>query len=603
MKKLIAIFGVLILSMMTSYGYRLVDYDTFDQYTPWALGGNFTTFITEGAGKWNCSDTVAYPTCSRDGTVYGSGGYANWNIGQDFGGNQYMTMISIDGVCGGSPEYKNLGLAWYHTNSSLFSAFSENQSYVLRYAMKMVYAQNATGCGGTMNSLFARLEDPKTLIMGASTQLYQGLGGQSLCSPFSEDCFQRLRTWYNTGTYMQPVTSNCTVNDGNWHVVKTIYKVDTSRILYNWTTYIDGIQCESRSPMSSMGAATVPMFPSPIKFHTQGLFSWAIDNVSLFESNISEGFDGEAALPLYTPPYTTCDTYDPPIYLQESFNGYLSDCGWFTTHNLFNAGQLSITAAQTPYVQSKSFSDITRDMSQYATLKFDLNIVSVANGSYSDIRMYDYNFKNFWLFYIGGTPLTIYTTKAGVATTVTTINSSTTYTYMVVVNLQGQTYDAYLNGVKIASNYQFSDASADIQDIYAFKFASLSSQLTLDNILIYTSDVNGNQLTPGSVTPGIINNGTQWCGLFYKSTPTCTLDSDCATGDCMPNNRCNSFNMKYCDQHGMVRGNKCISGAMASCAFSSTAAVVFDNFLYVLIGLLALLAITYFTIMLRRRGQ
>lgn len=638
---------ITLLCIAPAFAYRLIDSETFETYTNWAQGGTTTSFFAESADKWNCTDSAYYLTAcvnpfGGDDYALALGQLGGFNIGVD-GNNNYMLTYALNGDCmdgDSNPDYIKVQLDWLHTNGSNLSQFTGGSRHIMQYKLKVL--NTATGmnaCGSTGLSYYGGIFTLNVLSFNGSNEYIGSRMGNLICSaPNSTDvCFNSLKTLYSSGTSrMLPSTGTaCIVDDGNWHDVKVIIKVNSTYHLTNWTTYIDDIACESRAPNSAKSATTkiFATASTPFRVEATGNYSIYVDDLALFEANESDNFtgialdypecddgidnDGDGFIDYGGDPSctnvvddteapfdyssTTCDSYTPPTYLKESFNTYLNGCGWFTTHNILPVnGALNVSSSQTPYVQSKALSaDLTSSMSRYATLKYDLRVASVATDNFIDIRLYDVDYVNFWIFYLGGSPLTIYTTKAGVDTVVTTISYNTTYTFKVIVDLQTRTYDAYLNSSQIANDYQFMDSYAAIDDLYFFKLASTESSFQLDNILIYSSDSTGAILSSSNPITQV-DNGTQMCGLFYKTTSSCSVDSDCATNDCLPTGRCNRFDMGYCDEKGMVRGNKCILGAVVGCAAKNTTDIILDNLLYVLAFAIILIAVAYLIIVTRR---
>jgi hypothetical protein len=594
MKKLILLTAILLICISGVNG-ALVGSEDFQNYTAQPVGVtntfNNSLFLTESGNRWHCANPTYTPYCAQPiNSAVAIGALGNFTV-FSYLGNQWMRLWAVGGD---ATNYYTTDIYWNYTALPHEDVIA-NTVWTKQFRIRLVYDNWGSLTGTAMRAGYGGEESTfgGSLCGGASCYVEMKMGQIYTAT---EANYTSLRGFYLTSTSEMRPPTGFDMSDTNWHYITEYYHINSTCDYTYVEQYIDGVLFENIT-INHNYACGDTWAPNLMEFKANKVFSYDIDDLAIYD-------DQE---PLFmastneTAP-SGCDECSPPCYLKESFNGYLSDCEWFTTHSIYNNGQLSLLQAQSPYVQSKAFGPITEGMSQYITLKFDLNINTIETDNFVDIRLYDQDYKNFWIFYIGGSPTTVYTTKAGVSTAVTTINYSQTYSYKIVVDLSTQTYDAYINNVLVADNFQFSDALQPIDSVYFFKFASLSSQLQLDNIYIYTSDGTGNALTPSTTIP-TVNNATKMCGLFLKTTPSCTADSECVSGDCMPNGRCNSFDMTYCDEHGLVRGNKCIAGAIASCTFSSISSVAFDNFEYVLIGLLILVAVTYFSIMLRRRGQ
>jgi hypothetical protein len=634
-KKMLVILGLVMFCMAQAYAYTLIDSETFETYTNWAQGSNPSSFLSESTDVWLCTSTYTTNGCAKC-AVGGCTGTGNFSI-QNTGINNWMSIYSL-GIDYITPKYYEVSLDWNSENSTNFSYQNTSTDFIFKYDVRLVSADTTVGGGGnTYRSHFAM--DYARSIGGINDKLTIGLGGTNLA--INDSNFQRIHS-YGVNPYAAnwatPATpaSACDISDGDWHTIVARYRTNATYALLNWTLFVDGNSCYTLSgvPLRQY-LATESFFTNNLRVYVRGGFWTNIDNISTWASEASEDFLGaelstfqcdddsdndgdgftdygsdprcDSVVDDSEAPYdyvsTLCDEISPPIYLKESFNGYIAGCNWFTTHNILpTSGQLVVTSSSSPYVQSKPLSaDVTATMSRYFTLKFDLNVNNIATDNFLDIRLYDVDYTNFWIFYMGGTTLTIYTTNDGVNTNVTSILYNTSYTYKIIVDLQSKTYDAYLNSTFVADNFKFIDNFAAIDDVYFFKFAALQSDFTLDNIIIYTSDVTGAMLSPSTTTTQV-SNVTMMCGLFYKVTPNCTQDSDCATSDCLPNGRCNSFNMGYCDEKGYVRGNKCITGAIAGCAAKNITDIILDNLLYVLAFVIVLIIIAYLIIITRRRG-
>jgi hypothetical protein len=916
--------------MISSYAYRLVGYENFEEYTSWADGGNETIFLAEAAGDWQCN-TYAPPTCI--GNSGGGAGIAGYNIGNDSGTNQYMAIYALGGTCTGTPAYFRVWLNWNHELPSLFSSFTEDQTYTIKFMYHMTSAQSISTCSATYKYLWhTQSFRETTTVMGINTILDYAQGGVTSCTPDNDECRQKLRTWYySTLSTYRPANATCDVNDGNWHEIKGVYNVQNgTNMLMNWSVYVDNVICEYEEPSTGLGGT---VFMTNVSgFRVQGGYSFWIDNLSIWEANISEHFTGNISnatpecndgidndndsftdypadpscsslldttespydftecsdaidndgdgfidylgdpsctsiwdttetpfdytqcnngidddldgkidladpccfslatttescssdssmqndttclsdyqcvlhtefpysesftlhgwsgttshlnvysmfasevdyvllfnntinstsyaafnvskvitnpniydileanwglyfildgnvsgsysffINLYDSEYravltlrynvqsidannfevsidykmqngsyeniwattysntatnymlttvslnqatkemslsfdpdvltwatgtfnyteadaakvnsfniendnfnsykiftaldnlylvgglpsvmTICDSYSLPVYLQESFNGYLDECGWVTTSRIYNYGQLILHSTSPTFVMTKTFGEVTDAQTRYVTATFDLNIQSTPADKYIDLRFYDHDYSNFFIIYAGATPLTLYKYEKGAGVAIQTLNLSQWYHFKIVFDMLDDRYDIYIDNVLINDNGQFTNELFNLQNIYVIKFTNIGSDVSLDNILIYSSDGNGNTMMPNTEIHPAISNTTMWCGLLSKTSPACNSDSDCTTGMCMRDKKCSTFDYTYCDENGYVRGNKCIFAGAASCFFENTSNLLFDNFLYTLVGALLLIVIVYLAIMLRRR--
>lgn len=599
MKQLFVIAIVLLL-IPFAYSYRLIDSETFASYTAWAYGGTAEDFITDSAGKWNCSDSAYYPDCADPfgGDDYASnvGGY---NIGVE-GTNQYLLMYSLGGDCldgDGFVDYWDVGLQWRHANSSNLSTFGGASRHIIQYKMKVIqgtiYNMSACGSAGQKYHSIFKL----ATVVNSTSLAWTGLGGTSLCSPYSDSCFNGFRS-QSLGSIMIPPNDYCDVSDGNWHDVKVIYYVNSSYYLTRWETYIDDNLCTNYSTSASKGATGQFFFYSPpanSRISTTGTFSVYYDNIALYEANESEGFTGLALSDTFS---TTCDAATNPYYLKESFNGYLSVCNWTTSFDYFTIDKLTVPSSNAYYYAENNFQIATDIASNYAVIKFDLNLVDTS-GSNWDMRLYDNTGMNFINLFSQSNNL--YYNENGLGK-VFASGVSGVDTYALIIDFVNDRYDLYENGGKVITGARYVSAMYNLHNMNTIKFQSTRIGFTLDNVQIYASDATGNPITgdTGVIFP-TANNETMMCGLVYRhSGAACSFDSQCPSGDCLPNGKCSQFKSGYCDETGQVRGGYCYLGAVAKCTLSTTAGIMLDNFLYVLVIIVFLIIFLYIKLAMRK---
>ena len=600
MKKLFVI-AMLLMLVPFAYSYRLIDSETFASYTAWAYGGNTTDFIRDSGGKWNCSNSAYYPDCADP---FGGDDYApsvgGYNIGVE-GTNQYLSMYSLGGDCldgDGQVDFWDVGLTWRHANSSNLSTFGGASRHILQYRMKVIQGTiyNMSACGSAGQKYYS-LFKLATTINGTAIA-WTGLGGTSLCSPYSDSCFNGYRS-QSSSSVMIPPKDYCNVSDGNWHDVKEIYYVNASYYLTRWETYIDDNFCKNYSTSVNKGATNQFFFYSPAansKIQVRGTFSVYYDNIALYEANESENFMG---LPLSDTFSTTCDTVTLPYYLQETFNGYLNVCNWTTSFDYFTIDKLSVPSSNSYYYTEKQFPVLTDVAANYVTVKFDLNLVDTS-GSNWDMRLYDSTGANVINLFSQSTNL--YYNENGIGK-VFASSVSGANTYAIIIDFVNDRYDLYVNGAKVISSARYVSSMYNLHNLNAIKFASTHVGFTLDNVQIYSSDIIGNPIVgdTGIVINTNLDNSTMFCGLIYKhSGAACSVDSQCPSGLCLPNGKCSQFKAGYCDETGQVRGNSCYLNAVSKCALSSTANWMLDHFLYVLVIVVFLIAYLYFKLANRR---
>jgi hypothetical protein len=300
---------------------------------------------------------------------------------------------------------------------------------------------------------------------------------------------------------------------------------------------------------------------------------------------------------------TTCDTWTLPYYLKESFNGYPSQCGWTTSDNsVYFVSNMALQETTPRYYIQKQFDTVTSEATRYTVVQWDMNVQNITGYGSFTARLYDTTGYNFLATYLLDASTMLMYDGGGTSLDVHNITLDTTITYKIIVDSQGDVFDVYANGTKVLTGAGFRSDFYNLESFNTIKFDVAYFGMTIDNVAIYASDSGGNSLLPSDSINPVASNTTQMCGLFLKTNSKCIADSDCVSGDCLPNGRCNQFDMTYCDEKGYVRGNKCILGGIASCVASNTADVLLDNILYVLVFIVLLIALVYFSVMLRRRG-
>jgi len=327
----------------------------------------------------------------------------------------------------------------------------------------------------------------------------------------------------------------------------------------------------------------------------QGNFSstkWEVvmDDVSIFGSFLGQ--------------VTTCDTWDLPYYLVESFNGYLSECGWLTSNVIYNDGELRVTDDISYYFTQKNTDLAEEANTDFVTMTFDLNVETISVvGSTITFRLYDDDGFNFMTAYFRDTGDFLFYNDDGTGRVAGNVTLNTTIPYKFVIDLADDEWDIYLNNSLVVTESDFTDAFVNIHNVQTVKITSNDATFELDNLKIFSSDSTGSPLLPDEdLEPGIVDDEFKFCGHFWTDPVVCSVDADCITGKCGVNNKCSGFDYTYCDENEMTRGNKCVMSAMAFCFLGSTGDLILDNFFLFLILLLILMGVTYLVIMLRRKG-
>lgn len=291
---------------------------------------------------------------------------------------------------------------------------------------------------------------------------------------------------------------------------------------------------------------------------------------------------------------TTCTTWSNPYILKEDFNGLINICNWAVTENVCYSGKLTRDTADDYYTIYKNTDLISDTISRYVTISFDLKPTEIqANGKVS-ISIFDSDDYSFLRFFVGELGKYYNFADGNMELIFGNTSTSETITTQIHIDLTNDDYDVWYDGSVVSSSNSFYDDFVNIENINAIRISSQNAEYELSNLEIFTSDQNNDPIIldiDSPITP--IDEDTKFCGLFYKETPECTEDSDCETDYCLPNGRCNSFDMTYCDENQHQRGNYCVIAGLTSCTLESSANLILDNFLLFLVFLVLLVVTVY----------
>ena len=162
-------------------------------------------------------------------------------------------------------------------------------------------------------------------------------------------------------------------------------------------------------------------------------------------------------------------------------------------------------------------------------------------------------------------------------------------------------------------DYKYSDASGKVifyprednihltVDADGFGFFSSELSVPLGSIIyrdvVLTSDVfiGSNILSGVGAITGCQDYISNVIFCDYDGV-NCTQDVECLSGLCSFNGHCSNFNWVLCDEQGIARGNRCIFKNVASGVLRGVGDWILDNFFYVLIIVLLLMAILIFAL-------
>jgi len=303
---------------------------------------------------------------------------------------------------------------------------------------------------------------------------------------------------------------------------------------------------------------------------------------------------------------TTCDTWVSPFHLKENFNGYMSECDWNVDPDQFMWAKLSMQNEIEDFYLFKIFDDdsdnaIYYDKSRYSTVKFDYkpydDSTSVNN---MNLYLYDLAFQTTYVRLFFKTNGNVDATVSGDNYNVFSgLVMNTSKEVMIVLDLLEDTFNFYYDGALENSNIGFHNEFYNAEYFNGIYFQSGSSHYEIDNLEVYESSSDG-EPSSNVKNPVIIPDADlSWCELFTKVDQSCSVDSDCETGECLPNGKCSHFNFNYCDENGHTRGNKCVVAGMSSCVLTSTGDLILDNFFLFLVFLVIIMGLVYMSIMLR----
>jgi hypothetical protein len=298
-----------------------------------------------------------------------------------------------------------------------------------------------------------------------------------------------------------------------------------------------------------------------------------------------------------------CTEWASPYILKEDFNGCLNDCGWNTVPSSLCAyGSLQSTLGDSIAI-AKQNDYVDSTISRYVTLSFDITSqgFNLVNGV--SFQLYDADAKNFIYLLLNNGIL--FNRVDGNYEVLSAVYSGLLTNVQIHIDLSEDTFDVYIDGYLISSGNHFTNSVTDINTIGSFYLQSSNYAYLLDNVKMYMTDQTNNELiiNPNEKPPVVVDSTKGVCGHVFKITPACEQDSECETGYCTPTGKCSSFDMTYCDENGMTRGNQCILSAYGGCFMSSIGSIILGNFLYVLIFILLLVGVTYLAVMLRSRGK
>jgi hypothetical protein len=315
-----------------------------------------------------------------------------------------------------------------------------------------------------------------------------------------------------------------------------------------------------------------------------------------------------------------CTTWSRPKYLYETFNsGNLLDCGWITNQDISVLGDFNIKNDDGEINAYKVTSldgiqtPVTSKISDYVTIQWDEYIDSTSddggNTNAIFIQDHDYNVISMITFDKGtGGYGRVYTTSDGDTELVTDSFPNDMYNTMkVVINLVSDSQTIIIDDVLYASDAPLKDSAYDFTDVAVFAIGSYNSQYRIDNVIIYTSDAEGNQIVPNQFAKKKDSNETILFGIVFQHSPTCLTDEDCASGWCARSysaaqtGRCHILNYRACDEAGYNRTMWCFFKLFIGGGLNWFKDLILDNMILFLVFLIIVMAVLFFIGQFRRR--
>ena len=297
---------------------------------------------------------------------------------------------------------------------------------------------------------------------------------------------------------------------------------------------------------------------------------------------------------------TTCTTWSGSSYLKEDFIGNLIECDWAVNSQYCWLGSMIFDKTDPYYTIFKNTDLKYSTDSRYYTVSFDFRPADIDTDGYVSLSLYDYDYVRYInvLFGAGGV---LYNNEEGDAVeTYSNMSTSTVKNVQLHVDLTNDDFDLYYDDVKVVSGLQFVNSFYNMDSIYGLRVSSQDAGYQFENLEIYATNQDNVRTVLDEGGVDILPDETKtWCELFSKETVTCSVDSDCESGDCLPTGHCAKFDFTWCDENGHTRGNGCVISAMTTCVLESTGDIILDNFFLFLVFLVILMGLVYVFIMFK----
>jgi len=297
---------------------------------------------------------------------------------------------------------------------------------------------------------------------------------------------------------------------------------------------------------------------------------------------------------------TTCDEWTLPYYLKESFNGLINTCGWATTENICFYGTLNRTS--TDYFSAFKENDLLQETdSRYFTVSFDILPSNIASNGWLSLSLYDADFTKYIQFLIGESGKFYNNNNGNAELVYSNVSTTQIKNVQLHVDFSSDDYDLYYNGNKVKSSLAFSNNLFNAENLNGIRISSKNAIYVLDNLTVFATDQNNNMIVTDSDFVGEeVDRNIRLCSLIYDYDIECVTDDDCPTDNCLVNGKCGKFDMNYCDEHAIRRGNYCLVAGTIDCFVSNTRDIILDHFLETLVVVALLIGVGYVVYFFRR---
>lgn len=270
MKKIIFSIIFMIILSFSVLGIDLIDSENFDEYSLTTSVYTPQNLFTESNGKWNCSDSINYPSCiSYTGSGYI---YSNFSIeSRDYTTNNNFLRLWAIGE--DDSNYATIGLKF---NNTYYSGSGEN--YSISYDIRLFDYSNDF----VTDKAYAGIYFGGSFFVPPNSYLFEHIGG---IDKDYEENITSIRTAYNFFSGTPAESNDCSINDGAWHTV-TVHYINNGGSDNTIVRYLDGLECYSAS--SSLVINNLNLYLNDFIFYAKGEYDIGIDNLNFYADGLYE---------------------------------------------------------------------------------------------------------------------------------------------------------------------------------------------------------------------------------------------------------------------------------------------------------------------------